>query len=236
MHHWGYFLLASLGTEEAEKVRRSHVAESVADYPTFKKGVETLFGKFKFEGSYRAMLHTHAQAGVESVAAYAARMTNVWSKAYAGFSTETQLSLAVDHFIARIAESTSRDYLLSDRASRLLTWQEAVQMAQACEASRISLNVTSIAAAAVSTKVGAPSLDDRTCAPDKKPVAPEWQQKSARDGRAKAGALLAQEKFSCPRECIETFKPATKFYFLGPARAASAVFKVNNGRKFSSRA
>ena len=26
VHHWDFFLLASLGTEEAEKVRRSHVA------------------------------------------------------------------------------------------------------------------------------------------------------------------------------------------------------------------
>ena len=69
VHHWGCFLLASLGTEETEKVRRSQVAESVADYPTFKKGVETLFAKFEFDGSFRAMLRTHSQAGEKSVAA-----------------------------------------------------------------------------------------------------------------------------------------------------------------------
>ena len=39
VRYWGYFLVVSLGTEEAEKVRRSHVVESVADYPTFTKGV-----------------------------------------------------------------------------------------------------------------------------------------------------------------------------------------------------
>ena len=49
VHHWGNFL-ASLGNDEAEKVRRSHVADVVADYPLFKQSVETLFGKFKFEG------------------------------------------------------------------------------------------------------------------------------------------------------------------------------------------
>ena len=68
-HHWCYFLLASLGTKEAGKVRRSHVAEVVADYATFKKGVKTLFGKFEFEVSYRAMLRSHAQAGAELIAA-----------------------------------------------------------------------------------------------------------------------------------------------------------------------
>ena len=49
VHNWGFFLLASLGTEEAEKVRRSHVTESVADYPAFKKGVKS-FAKLEFEG------------------------------------------------------------------------------------------------------------------------------------------------------------------------------------------
>ena len=172
VHHLGFFLLASLGTEEAEKVRRSHVAESVADYATFKKGVETLFGKFEFETSYRAMLRNHTQAGAESVAAYAARTTNVCSKAYAGFSTETQLSLAVDHFIAGLADSTSRDYLLHDRACCPLTWQEVVQMAQACKASRILQHAPSTAAAAVSAKDGAPALDGRTCAPAECTAAP----------------------------------------------------------------
>ena len=32
VHHWGYFLMASLGAEEAEKVRRSHLADAIADY------------------------------------------------------------------------------------------------------------------------------------------------------------------------------------------------------------
>ena len=51
------------------------------------------------------MLRTHAQAGAESVAAYAARTTNVCLITYAGFSTETQYSLAVYHFIAGLADS-----------------------------------------------------------------------------------------------------------------------------------
>ena len=50
VHHWGYFLISSLGAEEAEKVRRSHLANAIADYAKFKSGVEALFGKFEFEG------------------------------------------------------------------------------------------------------------------------------------------------------------------------------------------
>ena len=59
VHRWGYFLMASLGAEEAEKVRRSHLADAIADYPKFKSGVETLFGKFEFEVSFRAQLRNH---------------------------------------------------------------------------------------------------------------------------------------------------------------------------------
>ena len=32
---WGFFALAWLGSEEAEKVRRSHIADSVASYKEF---------------------------------------------------------------------------------------------------------------------------------------------------------------------------------------------------------
>ena len=82
VHHWGYFLLASLGAEKAAKVRRSHLADSIADFQKFKSGVEAMLGKFEFEGSYRAQLRTHAQSGAESIAAYAARTTDVCSRAY----------------------------------------------------------------------------------------------------------------------------------------------------------
>ena len=54
VHHWGYFLMASLGAEEAEKVRRSHLADTIADYQNIKSGVDVLFGKFEIEGSFRA--------------------------------------------------------------------------------------------------------------------------------------------------------------------------------------
>ena len=40
--------MASLGAENAEKVRRSQFANAIADYATFKNGVESLFGKFEF--------------------------------------------------------------------------------------------------------------------------------------------------------------------------------------------
>ena len=35
VHHWGYFLMASLGAEKAEKVRLSHLADVIADYAKF---------------------------------------------------------------------------------------------------------------------------------------------------------------------------------------------------------
>ena len=49
VHHWGYFLMASLGAEKAKKVRRSHLADAIADYAKFKSGVEALFNIFEFE-------------------------------------------------------------------------------------------------------------------------------------------------------------------------------------------
>ena len=76
--------------------------------------------------SFRAQLRNHSQSAAESIAAYAARTTEVCSKAYSAFATETQLSLAVDHFIASLADATTRDYLLHDSALRTLTLQECV--------------------------------------------------------------------------------------------------------------
>ena len=89
MHHWGSFLMASLGAEQPEKVRCSHLADVIADYAKFKSGVEALFGTFEFEGLFRAQLRTHAQSGDETIAAYAARTTDVCLKAYRAFATET---------------------------------------------------------------------------------------------------------------------------------------------------
>ena len=138
------------------------------------------------------MLRSHFQAGAESIAAYAARTTDVCSKAYAGFSTDSQLSLAVDHFIAGLVDATSRDYLLHDLACRALTWQETVQMAHSCKASRLSLHSTTNVADAASATSNAPSPNERTCANAENTVAPAWKQ-SARDGRAKASAHLSRK-------------------------------------------
>ena len=43
---WGFVVLAWLGSEKAEKVRRSHVADTVASYKKFRDGLIALFGKF----------------------------------------------------------------------------------------------------------------------------------------------------------------------------------------------
>ena len=39
VHYWGYFLMASLGAEEAEKAWRSHLADAIEDYAMFKSVV-----------------------------------------------------------------------------------------------------------------------------------------------------------------------------------------------------
>ena len=100
------------------------------------------------------------------------------SKAYPAFATETQLSLAVDHFIAGLVDTTTRDYLLHDRAYRSLTWQEVVQMAQVCEASRFLLHAPPAAAAITSSKVATHSAATSACAHEEITAAPAWQAKS----------------------------------------------------------
>ena len=49
---WGYFVLAWLGSDEAEKVRRSHVADSIASFEKFREGLIALFGRFEFDSAY----------------------------------------------------------------------------------------------------------------------------------------------------------------------------------------
>lgn len=80
----------------------------------------TLCMKLEFETSYHAMLRTHAQCGVETIAAYAARTTDVCSIEYSNLKIETQLSLAIDHFTADLVNSATREFLLKHRTCRLL--------------------------------------------------------------------------------------------------------------------
>ena len=94
----------------------------------------------------------------------------------------------MDHFIAGLADITTRDYLLHDRACRSLSWQEVTQMAQACEASRLLLHAPAAAAAITSTKVAAHATASSACAHDDVTTAPAWEAKSTRDGRVKRGA------------------------------------------------
>ena len=107
----------------------------------------SLFGRFEFECAYRATLRNLRQSGAESIAAYAARTMDLCSRAYPNFSTDDQLSLAVDHFIAGIADVSSRENLQRERARRTLEWQEAIRIAQASVAARLSNYVHSTAAA-----------------------------------------------------------------------------------------
>ena len=160
---WAYFVLSWLGSEEAEKVRRSHIADSIADYEKFRDGITTIFGRFEFEGAFRAQLRSLRQSGAESVTAYAARTTDLCSRAYAEFATEAQLSLAVDHFIGGLADTSTRDYLLRERARRSLEWIEVVRMAQASETARISNAPLGAAAACDSSAIV--GRDSSVCAP-----------------------------------------------------------------------
>ena len=155
-NRWGYFVLSWLGTEEADKVRRCHYAVDLANYDVFRKNLESLFSKYEFEGYYRAQLRVLRQSGSESVAAFAARTTDLCSRAYPDFGTENQVSLAVDHFIAGLADVTTRDHLQRERASRVLNWPETVRSAQASEASRLTSGAPSAAAVSDSTSTSTP--------------------------------------------------------------------------------
>ena len=132
---WKLFVLQWLGVDEADKVRRSHVAEKIANYKydEFRSGLVTLFGRFEFEHHYRSLLRVLRQSGSESVASFAARTSDLCSRTYPTFSTDDQLSLAVEHFVSGLADTSSREYLRRERARRSIAWQEAVQITQASE-------------------------------------------------------------------------------------------------------
>ena len=130
---WARFIISLLGVKEAEKVRRSHFCNDDVDYTAFKTGLITLFGRLEFEDSNCQQLRELANTGSESIALYAARTTDLTSRAYPKFSTENQLEIAVKYFIAGLRNTSTRDYLRREREHRSISCQEAVQMAQACE-------------------------------------------------------------------------------------------------------
>ena len=74
------------------------------------------FGRLVFEDSYRQQLRELTQSGSESIASYAKRTTDLTTGAYPKFPTELQLDLAVEHFIAGLRETSTRDYLRRERA------------------------------------------------------------------------------------------------------------------------
>ena len=160
---WGHFVLSWLGHDESEKVRRSHIVESVARYDDFRAGLVTLFGRFEFKGQYREALRSLKQSPGETVAAYAARASDLCSRAYPDFSTETQLDLATEHFISGIVDASSREFLRREFARRQLTWQEAVQLAQASEVNATSSSSSSAAIAGGPHVATADSLARDTC-------------------------------------------------------------------------
>ena len=85
---WSRFILSWLGTNEAEKVRRSHFVGAAVSYEQFRNGLYTLFGRLDFENAYRQQLRGLAQSGSESVAAFASRTSDLSTRAYPDFLTE----------------------------------------------------------------------------------------------------------------------------------------------------
>ena len=131
---WSRFILFWLGTNEAEKVHRVHYVGDAVFNEQFCHGLYTLFGRLDFEDAYSQQLRVLAQSGSESVAAFASRTSDLSTRAYPGFPTELQLDLTVDHFISARRDFSTRNYLRRERARRRIEWQEAVHIAQACEA------------------------------------------------------------------------------------------------------
>ena len=114
-------IISWLGANEAEKVCRARFFSDDVDYTAFKTGLITLFGRLAFEDSNRQQLRELAQTGSESIVSYAARTTDLTTRAYPKFSTENQLNIAVEHFIAGLRDTSTRDYLRRDRARRSIT-------------------------------------------------------------------------------------------------------------------
>ena len=63
-----------------------------------------------------------------------------------------------------------------------------MQIAQVCEASRLSLHAPATVAATASMKIGAPAIAKCTCAHAESAAAPAWQPKSSRNKRVKGRA------------------------------------------------
>ena len=94
----------------------------------------------------------------------------------------------MDQYIVGLADITTLDYLLHNRACRSLSWREVVQMAQACKSSRFLVHAPAAAAAITSSKIAAYATALSACAHDEITAAPAWQANSSRDGRVKRGA------------------------------------------------
>ena len=144
----GYFVLSWLGSEEADKVRRAHFADSLWDYDRFRKNLIGLFDKYEFKVAFRVQCRNLKQSAAESIAAFAARTIHLCSRAYPDFSTESMMSIAIEQFISGIADASSREYMICERARRRLDWAETVRLAQASEAARLTNPFAHAAAAA----------------------------------------------------------------------------------------
>ena len=62
---WARFVDSWLGSNEAEKVRRSHFVDDNVEYNTLLEGLFTLFGPLDYEDAYRQQLRVLVQSGAE---------------------------------------------------------------------------------------------------------------------------------------------------------------------------
>lgn len=95
-----------------------------------------LFGRLKFEDAYRQKLRELKLLASELVNDYAARTSDLVSRAFPNYTTNAQLDIAVENFVAGLVNVSTGEYLRRERACRRIDWTETVQMAKASKLQR----------------------------------------------------------------------------------------------------
>lgn len=118
-----------LSPNKPEIVRRFHFVARGVDYLACRKGLLTC--RLDFKNSFKQHLRVSVLFGAESVAEFTLRTIELSTRVYHDFPIDTQLDLVADQFISSLRDALSSHYLRCKFASWRITWQKAVQMAQA---------------------------------------------------------------------------------------------------------
>lgn len=108
------------GIEEAEKVKKFHIAYTVVDYGMFRENLVSLLQQLLFKGAYRATFRNLKQASVKYIFRFAAGTTDLYTRADSNFLTDNQISLAVDNFMSSVVDLSSREYMQRNGAHRTI--------------------------------------------------------------------------------------------------------------------